>query len=400
MVVSKAGDQIRYTITVKNTGAANHTNVKVNDPFLGGILSNPAGDNGNRILESNESWIYRGTYIVTQADIDRNGKPNAASGKIVNTATVNTTEHPEMLSATSTVNINSSGSIVLIKTGAMSSDFSTITYTFKITNTGNVKLTNLNLVDTKFTGNINLGSTAIEVGQSITATATYTVTDQEKRDGRVVNTATVTGNTPGGGSVADVSGTQENNDDPTLHIIEDAPQALNDRGETKINQPVIIKITGNDLPSFNGLDVGSVVIIKYPLHGNLQINLDGTIIYTPEKGFSGNDDFTYTVTDNKGKVSNRALVNITVTSIDLFIPNTFTPNGDGKNDTFKIIGRESFDSIDLLIFNRWGNEVYKNRNYMDEWDGSGLNEGTYYYLIVLKKGADQTTRKGWILLKR
>jgi len=400
-VVSQAGDQIKYTITVKNTATANHTNVKVTDPFLGGILQVPAsGDNGNGILEANESWIYTGIYVVTQADIDNNGKPAAATGKIINTAQVNTAEHPAPISAVSTVDIVTTGSISLVKTGIMASDFSTITYTFKITNTGKVRLHNLKLIDAKIAGNITLTATVIEAGASVTATATYTITDGEKRDGKVLNTATVTGLTPAGDQATDTSGTESDNDDPTVHIIDDAPQALNDREETKINQPVTIPVTDNDLPSFNGLDKGSIVITRYPSNGQLQIGLNGTVTYMPNKGYSGPDDFMYTVTDNLGKLSNKALVNITVIPIDIFIPNTFTPNGDGKNDTFKIIGRESFDTTDLLIFNRWGNEVYRSKNYQDEWNGSGLSEGTYYYLIVFKKGANQVTKKGWILLKR
>ncbi|WP_415836117.1 gliding motility-associated C-terminal domain-containing protein [Pedobacter westerhofensis] len=400
-VVTQAGDPIKYTITVKNTATANQTRVKVTDPFLGGILAAPvSGDNGNGILEANESWIYTGIYRVTQSDIDNFGKPNAGTGKIINTATVSTAERPDVLSASATVNIVTTGEIALVKTGVLSSDFSTITYTFRITNTGKVRLSNLNLVDTKIRGAITVNPTVLEAGASVITTAVYTITDAEKRDGQVLNTATVTATSPSGSPVRDVSGTQSNNDDPTLHIIEDAPQALNDNAETKINQPVTVNLADNDLPSFNGLDKGSIVITRFPTNGQVQVKTDGTIVYTPNRGYSGPDDFRYTINDLKGKVSNVALVNITVTPIDLFIPNTFTPNGDGKNDTFKIIGRESFDSINLLIFNRWGNEVYRNMNYLDEWDGSGLSEATYYYIVVLKKGANEVTRKGWILLKR
>lgn len=215
-----------------------------------------------------------------------------------------------------------------------------------------------------------------------------------------MNTATVTAITPSGDPVKDVSGTESNNDDPTVHIIDDAPQALNDHADTKINVPVTVILSENDLPSYNGLDRGSIVITRYPVNGQIQVNADGTITYTPNRGYSGLDGFSYMISDLKGKASNVALVSLNIVPIDLFIPNTFTPNGDGKNDTFKIIGRESFDSINLLVFNRWGNEVYRNMNYLDEWDGSGLSEGTYYYIVVLKKGANEVTKKGWILLKR
>ncbi|MBB5634907.1 gliding motility-associated-like protein/uncharacterized repeat protein (TIGR01451 family) [Pedobacter cryoconitis] len=403
-VVSAAGDQIQYTITVKNTGTANHTHVEVTDPFLGGRLTGPAyGDNGNGILEANESWVYTGTYRVTQTDIDDNGKPTVRSGKIINTATVNTAEAPAPLTAVSMVDIVTNGSIVLVKTGVISSDFSTIVYTFKITNTGRVKLYNLNLIDTRIGGKIELPVNEIAAGASITVTATYKVSDEEKRDGRVVNTATVNATTPSGDPVSDISGTQANNDDPTVHIIVDAPQAIDDKAQVQINQVVTINIAGNDFPSHHGLNKASVEINSRPSNGRIDVHSDGTVTYTPDRGYSGKDEFTYYIYDSKAGTpnkSNKAYVNITVTPIELFIPNTITPNGDGKNDTFKIIGRESFDGIELIVFNRWGNEVYKNNNYLDDWDGSGLTEGTYYYIITLKKAGSKVTKNGWILIKR
>ncbi|RAJ23080.1 DUF7507 domain-containing protein, partial [Pedobacter cryoconitis] len=402
-LVSTAGDQIQYTITVKNTGTANHTNVQVTDPFLGGILRDPAyGDNGNGILEANESWVYTGTYRVTQTDIDENGKPNAKSGKIINTASLTTAEMSAPLTAVATVDIVTNGSIVLVKTGVISSDFSTIIYTFKITNNGRVKLYNLNLMDTKIGGQINLGINELAAGASITVTATYKISDEEKRDGRVINSATVKGNTPAGDPVSDISGTQANNDEPTVHIIVDAPQAIDDKAEVQINQTVVINIAGNDIASLSGLDKASIEHTQTS-NGKVERHNDGTITYTPNKGYSGQDEFTYYIYDHKAGTpnrSNRATVTINVIPIGLFIPNTITPNGDGKNDTFKIIGRESFDGIELMVFNRWGNEVYRNNNYLDEWDGSGLTEGTYYYIITLKKAGSKVNKNGWILIKR
>ena len=60
----------------------------------------------------------------------------------------------------------------------------------------------------------------------------------------------------------------------------------------------------------------------------------------------------------------------------LNIPNVFTPNGDGNNDTFEIRGLDLFAENDIIIVNRWGNEVFKQTNYKNTWTGEGLNEGT------------------------
>lgn len=86
----------------------------------------------------------------------------------------------------------------------------------------------------------------------------------------------------------------------------------------------------------------------------------------------------------------------------MFIPNLYTPNGDGANDTFEIRGLELFAENDLVIVNRWGNEVYKSNNYQNNWTGEGLNEGTYYYILRVKEnlGAEWQVFKGYITLIR
>lgn len=55
--------------------------------------------------------------------------------------------------------------------------------------------------------------------------------------------------------------------------------------------------------------------------------------------------------------------------LPVFIPNTFTPNGDGNNDVFQIYG-EGIKTIDLKIFNRWGELVYESNNQFNGWDGT------------------------------
>ncbi|MEJ8755476.1 gliding motility-associated C-terminal domain-containing protein [Pontibacter sp. H259] len=69
-----------------------------------------------------------------------------------------------------------------------------------------------------------------------------------------------------------------------------------------------------------------------------------------------------------------------------FIPaNIFTPNGDGLNDFFEIPDLPSdFCSAQFAsvkVFNRWGKEVYTSNQNTFKWDGNGVNDGVYYYLI-------------------
>lgn len=69
----------------------------------------------------------------------------------------------------------------------------------------------------------------------------------------------------------------------------------------------------------------------------------------------------------------------------LFIPNAFTPNGDGVNDNFIVKHTEYFPFL-IQIFNRWGELIYESSNLDFKWDGSYNGEtvpsGSYYYIIT------------------
>lgn len=66
------------------------------------------------------------------------------------------------------------------------------------------------------------------------------------------------------------------------------------------------------------------------------------------------------------------------------IPNVITPNSDGKNDKFHVINLEKIPEKQLVIFNRWGKQVYESNNYQNDWDAAGLADGVYYYILKIK----------------
>ena len=70
------------------------------------------------------------------------------------------------------------------------------------------------------------------------------------------------------------------------------------------------------------------------------------------------------------------------------LSNGFSPNGDGKNETFRILSAGSIELISFKIFNRWGNIVFETNNIEDAWDGKrngkDQNSGTYIYYIEAK----------------
>lgn len=89
----------------------------------------------------------------------------------------------------------------------------------------------------------------------------------------------------------------------------------------------------------------------------------------------------------------------------IFVPNTFSPNGDGNNDVFEIFGN-SINIVRLQIFNRWGEKVFETSDIHHQWDGYYKGElqpsGIYVYNLIYFSGISQvaTNLKGSITLVR
>jgi gliding motility-associated-like protein len=84
----------------------------------------------------------------------------------------------------------------------------------------------------------------------------------------------------------------------------------------------------------------------------------------------------------------RIATSFKVPKVDVIVAGGFSPNQDGMNDKW-IIVRPFGTIIQVKVFNRWGNLVYENENYTNDWDGRGqgnfmgqyLPEGTYFYMV-------------------
>jgi gliding motility-associated-like protein len=84
----------------------------------------------------------------------------------------------------------------------------------------------------------------------------------------------------------------------------------------------------------------------------------------------------------------------------LELPNAFTPNGDGINDSFVPIRMEGVFVKDIRIYNSWGKEVHKANNFEQAWEGKNVPAGVYHYAITYHTGylCEQNTQvhKGWV----
>lgn len=138
----------------------------------------------------------------------------------------------------------------------------------------------------------------------------------------------------------------------------------------------------NDGPKILSPDVSeNVVSYKwFPTTG-----LDNPNIKNPKANPESTTEYTLTVT-GPGGCSAEASVKVVVLK-EIFIPNVFSPNGDGKNDQWLIRNIADYVGTKVQIFNRYGQQVFQSDNFITPWDGifSGkpLPLGSYYYILDL-----------------
>lgn len=136
--------------------------------------------------------------------------------------------------------------------------------------------------------------------------------------------------------------------------------------------------------------------------------LNDSTIYNPVAKPILNTTYTLTVT-TPDNCSQTTSVNITVIPPDcampyIFLPNAFTPNGDGKNDVL-YLRANNITSMSLVIYNRWGEKVFESRSLTDGWDGTYKGKQLYpdvfgYYLIVDCGSGQKLYKQGNVTLLR
>ena len=100
----------------------------------------------------------------------------------------------------------------------------------------------------------------------------------------------------------------------------------------------------------------------------------------------GAGNYTITVHDanNCSSVTNIQIAE-RICCENVFIPNAFSPNGDGLNDEFSMKGTNGIELVFFRIYNRWGQVVFEAQNLFDSWNGNykgtECDLGTYYYEV-------------------
>ncbi len=334
-------DSILYTFTVTNSGGIDLDEVIVDDPFFGGQILGPINGtdtNDDGVLSVGETWIYEALYAITQNDID--------NGSILNQATVTA---------------NTVGSDVPVFDLSDNDDFSENETTSVLvpnnactdggTSLGLIKQGVL--VDTNFDGCLD------------TVRYTFTVTSS---GGVVYDNIVITDQLLGGQLTGPVVGSDQNNDG-----------ALSP-GETWTYEADHY-ITQADID--NGSIMNQAIVAGEPVGFDFQL-----------MDLSDNDSYAENEATETIVPSDACTDGGTPIGFEIF--NGITPNGDGSNDYFRILGIENYPDNQLKIYNRWGVLVYESEQY-----GQGNNlfygisegratfqkdkelpSGTYFYILT------------------
>ena len=246
-----AGQTVTYSFRVTNTGNVTLTNASVVEGTFSGAGSLSAVTcPSDRTLSPNEFMDCTATYVVQQADVDAGVLDNTATSTGTPPSGGPVTSDPSAAHLTAA----QTPSVALVKTADRTNLVvgQTITYTFTITNTGNVTLTDTAVVEGSFSGAGTLSAVScpadrtLAPGGELECTATYVVQQADVDAGAIDNTATATGNPPTGDPVVsepsevNIAATQS----PAITIVKSADKTQLVAGET-VTYTFLVTNTGN-----------------------------------------------------------------------------------------------------------------------------------------------------------
>ncbi|GGZ45133.1 hypothetical protein GCM10010387_44520 [Streptomyces inusitatus] len=185
-----AGDAITYSFVVTNTATAPLSGIQVTDNGPG----TPAVSCPSTTLAAGTSMTCAATYTATASD--------AATGTITDTASVTGTVNGNTVNGTSNQVVIPLRALTVVKSAdrdQFTAAGQTISYAFRVTNTGQVPLTDLNVIDNgPGSPAVSCPSAPLPPGSSVNCTATYTTTAADVTAGSVTDTAQATGTAPDG----------------------------------------------------------------------------------------------------------------------------------------------------------------------------------------------------------
>lgn len=206
--ITEADQVVTYSFEIINTGNVTVSDVKVADSEFSGTgpIDMIVCPSDPVVLAPGEGIVCEASYSATQADVDAGVVTNTASAIASSPAGDTVTSEPSSARFT----VAPAPAISVVKSVSPSDQASfvvgqEVTYSFVVTNTGNVTLTDVEVDDAEFTGAGSLspvvcptGATRLAPNTQITCTASYTLVQEDIDAGTVRNSATASGNPPSG----------------------------------------------------------------------------------------------------------------------------------------------------------------------------------------------------------
>ncbi|WP_318344845.1 gliding motility-associated C-terminal domain-containing protein [Flagellimonas baculiformis] len=334
-------DTIHYMFTVTNTGGVDLDEVNLEDPLLGGEVLGPVFGtdvNNDGVLSVGEAWSYEALYAITQNDI--------ANGFILNQATV----------TANTV----AGDIPVFdlsdNNDLFENEMTTTTIPNDACTDGGASLGLIKqgvLVDTNADGCVD------------TVRYTFTVTSS---GGVAFDNIILMDPLLGGQITGPIIGSDQNND------------GILSPGETWTFEADYYLVQA---------DIDNSSILNQAIVAGEPVGFDFQLMDLSDNDSYLENEMTETIVPNDACTDGG-------TSIGFEIFNGITPNGDGSNDYFRILGIENYPDNQLKIYNRWGVLVYESENYgqgnnlfFGISDGRAtfqkdkqLPSGTYFYILT------------------
>lgn len=188
--------------------------------------------------------------------------------------------------------------------------------------------------------------------------------------------------------------------DEVIVYYEPTPIANDDAYDISYNGSLDFDIVTND-----NIFGGYTISFTNAMNGTVTEN-NGTFTYESNLVYVGTDEFTYEIcSDICPSECSTGTVTLTVgEDASCEIPTIFSPNNDGINDEFIVpcLSTDKYPNNVVSIFNEWGDEVFRQAQYQNDWQGTykgeDLPSGTYFWVIDLGDGTTPTS--GFLVLER
>lgn len=344
------GDEVLYTFTVINTGTLDLTNVNITDAKVG-IVGGPIA---LLPVGGSDSTTFTGTYTYTADDVAAGGCINVATatgvdanGNVVadsDDAEIFNLAPPEMPAITLTK---------MITNGNDFGEGDTIEYSFVVTNTGDVTLSNVTVTDPLLTvagGPISMNPMDVD---STTFTGSYVVTAADVTAGTVDNTAEVTGVSPAG---------------TTVDATSDASV------DTKDCEEQVITLTGEEI--FNGTTLPDGTVVGWTDNGGYPTPANPLVQPAlPAPNLDGTEIHLQALSDNDG---NPMPIDWTITMSNAIPAKVFfrslngTPSGVGMQGPFNGVANPGDSNNYEQVINMAPAPSAVNAGVTGTWDGTTL----------------------------